>query len=104
MCDAKRTVLIKGVTDYEKFIKQGFLTSREFHKYYPNIVLSQVKPTRMGYLLLEMISSEDAETVVQNWKSNFFASGDESTYASILSKGGHKCVAENVDPEVSETV
>ena len=102
LCDAKRTVIVRGVTDYEKFIKAGYLTSREFHKYYPNIVISQIKPTRRGYLLLEMNSCDDAETVVRDWKPNFFASGDESTHVSILAKGGHKCVAENVDPTVLE--
>jgi len=104
LCDAKRTVIVRGVTDYEKFIKKGFLTSKEFHKYYPNIVISQIKPTRRGYLLLEMTSSEDAETVVREWKSNFFASDDNSTHASIMSEGGrtYKCVADNVDPSVLE--
>ena len=102
LCDAKRTVIVRGVTDYEKFVKKGFLTSKEFHNYYPNIVISQVKPTRRGYLLLEMTSSEDAETVVDNWKPNYFASENKSTHASILAKRGHKCVAENVDPAVKE--
>ena len=105
-CDVSNTVLIKGVTDFDKFVRHGYLTTRAFHKFFPNTVIKQAKPTRQGTLLLEMLNSKDAEMVVNQWRPHFFtnAGSDDTTSATLLANTGTKtrCVAENVDPSVRD--
>ena len=106
LCEPTKTVLVKGVSDYEKFVKHGYLTTKAFHKYFPNLVIKQVKPTKQGSLLLEMASAEDAELVVQKWEPHFLtnSANNSITTAVLLAQTGikTKCVAENVDPSVTD--
>ena len=105
MCDAKRTVQIRGILDYSTYLVSNSHILNEFNKCFPRMPVDQSKPTHRGSLLIELTSPADALQVVSGWQPNFFGSGGATTTAVLLANTGpgRMAVMEDVPVELSET-
>ena len=104
LCDPRRTVRIRGVLNYEKYLAKSYLVLDEFNIHYPNMPVDQCKPTFRGSLLIELKSPTDADKVVSEWQPDFFGGAGAVTSAVLLASTGssHRAVMDNVPPELPE--
>ena len=109
-CDPFRTVSIKGILNYSKYLNKSCDTLKYFNSFFPRMEVVQCKPTRRGTLLLELASSDDALRVVNGWNPSFlggdFEGVEASTSAELLAStqtsDDRKAVIDHAGPEFSK--
>ena len=104
-CDENRTVQVRGIIDYPRYLTSNSHILTEFNTHYPGMKVDQCKPTHRGSLLIELTSPADAQQVVSGWQPKFFGSEGTNTTAVILANTGpgRMAVMKDVPVNLSET-
>ena len=80
-------------------------TKKEFNTHFPGVKIIHAKGTRRGSLLIELESSNVAETIVLNWKPHFFSSdggNSNKTTAALLKDKNCKGILHHIDHDYSD--
>ena len=105
LCNEDRTIAIDNVKSFDKFVKMSSLTKKEFNKHFEKVKVIHTKGTRNGTLLIELMSKEDADKIVKNWKPECFSidrGKENKTIATLLRNKNLRCVVTDVDPDYTE--